>query len=597
MEFEFDAPIAGGKRPNPFPLTPRRCRLVLPINENMTRASRDGEEMTSSFTADDAERTADVMDESGLSFEDLLLPDAIMRGLRDNGFRRPSPVQIRGIPAARFGCDLIAQAKSGTGKTLVFAISIIENIVLSNPHPQAVVIAPTREIATQIRSVVSRIGRHLKGFSCVAFIGGQSRAIDRKKIARRCHVAVGTPGRLADLIERKILVVTSVRVIVLDEADQLHGGSFGKIIKWIVSSMPSRKQIMAFSATYTNDLLGSIKTYMRDPLEVRISSSRARSKAEKYDVALRGVEQYFVKSSTIVPRTISDSFQAKTTLLSEVLANVRFRQAVVFYNDKQRAHHLARKLRDRGWPCQFISGDQKQRTRQAVVAQFRSFRTRVLVTTDLTARGVDFTGVDLVVNMDIPADAATYLHRVGRAGRFGTRGLALTLIARDWEMPTFEALTKTIGVSIPRMPESPQTRLASRVSEPVTSRDACDKKKSTSTSSAAGWTETRVDPADGRFYTQREFLDFYGGSEQWERASPLKKTTAAHRYPGERRQACTESLTADSLAETSQRTRRRRVDVNGEGSNTSTRVMSKRNMKRGADTEGDLWLKWRGLCA
>ena len=448
-------------------------------------------------------RTLDVLNECGTKFSDLLLPETILRGLEDSGFYEPSPIQLRAIPVARFGCDLIAQAKSGTGKTVVFATVILNNLKMELREPQALVIAPTREIATQIANVIGRVGRHLNKLSVVTLIGGLSRASDRKHLGRGCHVAIGTPGRVADLIRRKILSVKHIKMYVVDEADQLHEGAYDEEMLYIVDSLPSRKQVLAFSATFTDELLELVRDYMRNPQEVRISRNVARNEKDREKVALRGIVQYrvvseFKQSVVLSDRKLSEIFRLKSKSLESLLRRVRFRQCVVFCNDRDRASSLSHRLRQKSWPCQFISGNQKQRVRNEVIRNFRDFRTRILVTTDLTARGVDFSGVNLVVNLDIPADPATYLHRIGRAGRFGTKGTAVTILVSS-EVPNFNALERRINVPIVEMPET---------------YHGCDDDDDGSNVAD----EYRMDRSDGRQYTKEEFLSFYGGLKEWNRA-------------------------------------------------------------------------------
>lgn len=446
-------------------------------------------------------RTLDVLNECGTKFSDLLLPEPILRGLEDSEFYEPSPIQLRAIPVARFGCDLIAQAKSGTGKTVVFATVILSNLRLELREPQALVIAPTREIATQISNVIGRVGRHLENLSVVTLIGGLSRSSDRKRLGRGCHVAIGTPGRVADLIRRNILSLKNLKMYVVDEADQLHEGAYDEEMIYIADSLPSRRQVMAFSATFTDELLELVKDYMRNPQEIRISRNVARNEKDRENVALRGIVQYRVidkslsKQSVSSEKKVSEIFRVKIKSLESLLRRVRFRQCVVFCNDRDRAASLAQKFRKKGWPCQFISGNQKQYVRNEVIRNFRDFRTRILVTTDLTSRGVDFSGVNLVVNMDIPADPATYLHRIGRAGRFGTNGCAVTILVPS-EIANFNALERRINVPIVEIPETYR---------------GCDY-------DAGAEDEYRMDRSDGRQYTKEEFLAFYGGLKEWNHA-------------------------------------------------------------------------------
>jgi ATP-dependent RNA helicase DDX20 len=419
-----------------------------------------------------------VSNESKLMFRDLLLSSEILRALEEGKFDAPSPVQMAAIPLGRLGIDLIAQAKSGTGKTIVFVIVALEAMrasIASAGRVQALVLTPTREIAAQVADVVRVVGRHVDGLACGTFVGGIPLATDVALLGKRCNFAVGTPGRVRQLIEKGALVTDDVTLFVLDEADRLMDEQFSETTRWISSRLPpsSRRQTLAFSATYSDDTLRAIASLMRDPQRITMSGGNPQ---------LIGVRQYYADvqdysqnqfdTSGIVDRAVAAAiedtssssslqqqeqqrqFRERFTVLSDLLRRVPFQQCVVFCETTERTQLLAQRLVDSGWQAAAISSSSSQRERERVMRMFRDGSTTLLVSTDLTgflkknmimgiddcnirtlhallfvscaivfvvvARGVDVTNVNFVVQFDGTNSLSTYFHRVGRAGRYGT---------------------------------------------------------------------------------------------------------------------------------------------------------------------------------
>ncbi|XP_078676643.1 uncharacterized protein LOC144913680 [Branchiostoma floridae x Branchiostoma belcheri] len=397
-------------------------------------------------------RTADVLNTEGADFASLLLSEPVQRGLTLAGFERPSPIQLKAIPLGRCGLDLIVQAKSGTGKTCVFAVIALESLVLETYSTQVLVLAPTREIAVQIHDVLVSIGQAMSGLKCHVFIGGLPVHEDKQKL-RKCHIAIGSPGRIKQLIELGLLKTSSIRLFVLDEADKLlETGSFQEQINWIYSSLPDNKQMVALSATYPESLAQHLQVYMRDPTFVRL---------DVQDLSLKGIKQFY----SVMPQmsSMSKAFQAKTDQLIRLLSRVPFHQCLVFSNDQGRAQRLSEDLNSKGWPTAYISGSQEQTQRLNAMSQLRNFQCRVLVSTDLTARGIDADKVNLVVNLDVPQDWETYMHRIGRAGRFGTQGAAVTLVYSGKEEGRLETITQHCQLSLQPLPNPiPSTLITSK---------------------------------------------------------------------------------------------------------------------------------------
>ncbi|OCT94671.1 probable ATP-dependent RNA helicase DDX20 [Xenopus laevis] len=369
-------------------------------------------------------RTEDVSLGTGenTDFKSLLLSRPVLDGLEAAGFSKPSPIQSKAIPLGRCGLDLIVQAKSGTGKTCVFSTVALDSLILENTSAQVLVLAPTREIAVQIHSVILSIGCRMEGLECHVFIGGTPLPQDKLRL-KKCHIAVGSPGRIKQLIDIAYLNTSSIRLFILDEADKLlEEGSFQEQINWIYSSLPANKQMLAVSATYPESLAKALTKYMREPTFVRLNVT---------DPSLLGLKQFYkVVNSHPLPHKV---FEEKVQHLRELFNRISFNQALVFSNLHSRAQHLADILTAKGFPAVCISGSMNQNQRLDAVAKLKQFHCRVLISTDLTSRGIDAERVNLVINLDVPEDWETYMHRIGRAGRFGTHGLSITFCCRGEE--------------------------------------------------------------------------------------------------------------------------------------------------------------------
>ncbi|XP_038309416.1 probable ATP-dependent RNA helicase DDX20 isoform X4 [Canis lupus familiaris] len=338
--------------------------------------------------------------------------------------------------------DLIVQAKSGTGKTCVFSTIALDSLVLENQSTQILILAPTREIAVQIHSVITAIGIKMEGLECHVFIGGTPLSQDKTRL-KKCHIAVGSPGRIKQLIELDYLNPGSIRLFILDEADKLlEEGSFQEQINWIYSSLPASKQMLAVSATYPEFLANALTKYMRDPTFVRLNSS---------DPSLIGLKQYYkIVNSYPLAHKI---FEEKAQHLQELFSRIPFNQALVFSNLHSRAQHLADILSAKGFPAECISGNMNQNQRLDAMAKLKHFHCRVLISTDLTSRGIDAEKVNLVVNLDVPLDWETYMHRIGRAGRFGTLGLTVTYCCRGEEENVMMKIAQKCNINLLPLPD------------------------------------------------------------------------------------------------------------------------------------------------
>ncbi|XP_058126477.1 uncharacterized protein LOC131281758 [Anopheles ziemanni] len=384
--------------------------------------------------SDEKVRTADVALHSSLLFEQMPLSDPVKQALARNNFIHPSPIQARAIPLARCDFDLLVQAKAGTGKTLVFAITIVESHDPEVGFPQSLTIVPTREIAVQVESVLNRIGAEVANFKARSFIGGMEISVDRKNL-QNCSAVVGTPGRILHLIKSNVLNTSYIRTLVMDEADTLLDASMRGDINKIVAALPDKRQTIVCSATFYND---------RDRELLRYLNEKFIGVTPKREVPLLfGIKQ-FVRELPDEPDNIKDLL-AKVGVLNEIFRQITFTQCVVFANTTAKAETYCTYLKKAGWPTELINGGMEQRLRLKAIDDFRSFRSRVLIATNLIARGIDVENVNLVINADVPRDNATYLHRIGRAGRFGTRGIAITLVSGVKDMERFRRILHDIG--------------------------------------------------------------------------------------------------------------------------------------------------------
>ncbi|XP_024149560.1 probable ATP-dependent RNA helicase DDX20 [Oryzias melastigma] len=386
-------------------------------------------------------RTEDVLLAEGIDFSSLLLSQPVLDGLSAAGFQKPSPIQLKAIPLGRCGLDLIVQAKSGTGKTCVFCTIALDSLILENPATQVLVLAPTREIAVQIHSVVMAVGCAMEGLECHVFIGGRPVSQDKSHL-KKCHIAVGSPGRIKQLIELGMLSTASIRLFVLDEADKLlEEGSFQEQINWIFSALPVNKQMLALSATYPESLAQHLTRYMNEPTFVRLNPK---------DMGLKGLKQFYkLVPSHPLPHKV---FEEKVQHLLELFSKIPFNQALVFSNLHTRAQHLADILSSKGLPAVCISGGLSQDQRLEAMSKLKQYQCRVLISTDLTSRGIDAEKVNLVINLDVPQDWETYMHRIGRAGRFGTHGLAVTYCCHGEEENKMMAIAQKCGLSLCALP-------------------------------------------------------------------------------------------------------------------------------------------------
>ena len=342
-----------------------------------------------------------------MSFLDVL-SDEMNEAAAALGYTEPTPIQARAIPPILEGRDVIGQAQTGTGKTAAFLLPILQRIDLNLPEIQAVVLCPTRELAQQITDVAQKLSAKMEKFGVIAIYGGTNVNYQAQRL-QGCQLIIGTPGRVLDQLRRRNMRFFHVKMVTLDEADEMLDMGFREDIDEIISYTSSRRQTLLFSATMPKEILELTELYQKDPLTVAIKSDTLTVKA---------IEQSYLETTE----------QGKIDELARAIRSNDAKLTLVFCNTKQKVNDIYRQLRHRGFNVEGLHGGIEQSVRDSIMLRFRTRALAVLVATDIAARGLDISGVDLVVNFDVPRNADHYVHRIGRTGRAGQTGKAITLV-------------------------------------------------------------------------------------------------------------------------------------------------------------------------
>ncbi|MDE2148996.1 MAG: DEAD/DEAH box helicase [Gammaproteobacteria bacterium] len=345
-----------------------------------------------------------------MRFSELPLAAPLLQALESIGYESPSPIQARTIPPLLDGRDLIGQAQTGTGKTAAFALPILSRLELAKKTPQALVLAPTRELAIQVAEAFQKYAGRLPGFHVLPIYGGQSYAPQLKGLKRGAQVVVGTPGRVVDHIKRGTLKLDAVKHLVLDEADEMLRMGFIDDVEWVLQRTPQERQIALFSATMPPAIRRVAQTYLRDPVEVTIKSRTTTGANIR--------QRYWLVSGL-----------QKLDALTRFLETEDFDGMLVFVRTKAATQELADRLEARGFAAAALNGDMEQKIRERTVARLKHGQIDILVATDVAARGLDVERISHVVNYDIPTDTESYVHRIGRTGRAGRSGEAILFVS------------------------------------------------------------------------------------------------------------------------------------------------------------------------
>jgi ATP-dependent RNA helicase DeaD len=382
---------------------------------------------------------------AAITFSDLGLDGPVLKALDDVGYETPSAIQAATIPTLLAGRDVVGLAQTGTGKTAAFALPILARLDTSQKTPQALVLAPTRELALQVCEAFERYAAHLRGVHILPVYGGQGYGVQLSALRRGVHIIVGTPGRIMDHLDKGTLDLSELKYLVLDEADEMLKMGFAEDVETILADTPDDKQVALFSATMPATIRRMSQQYLHDPEEITVKTKTQTS-------------------ANIAQRYLVVSYAQKVDALTRILEVENFEGMIVFVRTKNETETLAEKLRARGYEAAAINGDIAQAQRERTVNQLKSGKLDILVATDVAARGLDVERISHVVNFDIPTDSEPYVHRIGRTGRAGRTGDAISfvtprergLLARI-EKATKQPITQ---MQLPSVDEVNETRLA-----------------------------------------------------------------------------------------------------------------------------------------
>ncbi|MCM3245725.1 DEAD/DEAH box helicase [Cytobacillus oceanisediminis] len=434
--------------------------------------------------------------------------------LLSHGIGKPTPIQEQAIPAAMEGRDIIAQAQTGTGKTFAFILPILEKLDPDAVHIQALIVTPTRELALQITDEVQKLTAGDDDLEVLAVYGGQDVDKQLNKLKKKVQIVVGTPGRLLDHIKRKTIDLSQADFLVLDEADQMLHIGFLDEVEDIIKETPGKRQTMLFSATIPAEIRNLARKHMKEPEYMQIEKTQGPAQSVK-QIAIHTIDR------------------AKQATLMQLIQTHRPYLAVIFCRTKRRVSKLNDVLKSNGFQCDELHGDLSQSKREQVMKRFRDAELQLLVATDVAARGLDVEGVTHVFNYDIPLDPESYVHRIGRTGRAGMKGMAITFYSSA-DKPLLEAIEKGLNITISKqnLGNSQERQKPSRSSEknsqvqkiPASSgrkkndnREDADRKK----------TEGKTSPAKGRKGQRKNSKPLNSAGHVNRSKSPSKKKTSA----------------------------------------------------------------------
>ena len=359
-----------------------------------------------------AQTAPKAVDPNQILFADLDISDELLRAVTDMGFVSPSPIQAEAIPPILAGRDVIGQAQTGTGKTAAFGLPALDLIDVQDRSVQVLVLCPTRELAVQVSEEIKKLAKYKRGIRVEAIYGGDSIERQIRSLKTGVHIVIGTPGRVMDHMERNTLKLGNVKMMILDEADEMLDMGFREDIENILTEMPQERQTILFSATMSKQILQITQKFQKDPVLVKVV---------KKELTAVNIEQVYFE---VKPK-------AKVEVMCRLIDMYDLKLLLVFCNTKRKVDEIVEDLQSRGYQAEGLHGDLRQSQRSTVMGKFRSGTTSILVATDVAARGIDVEDVDAVINFDIPLDEEYYVHRIGRTGRAGKSGRAFSMVGRD----------------------------------------------------------------------------------------------------------------------------------------------------------------------
>ncbi|CAL1545526.1 unnamed protein product [Lymnaea stagnalis] len=377
-------------------------------------------------------RTSDVTNTKGNEFEDFCLKRDLLMGIFEKGWEKPSPIQEASIPIALTGRDILARAKNGTGKTGAYAIPCLEKVDSSKDLVQALIIVPTRELALQTSQICIELSKHI-GCRCMVTTGGTNLKDDIMRLTEPVHVIIATPGRILDLMNKNLVKIQNCGTLILDEADKLLSQDFKGMLDSIIGHLPKDRQIMLYSATFPLTVEAFMRKHLKNPYEINLME----------ELTLKGVTQYYAFVQE----------KQKVHCLNTLFSKLQINQSIIFCNSTQRVELLAKKITELGYSCYYIHAKMNQQHRNRVFHDFRKGLCRNLVCSDLFTRGIDIQAVNVVINFDFPKHSETYLHRIGRSGRYGHLGVAINLITYD-DRFALHKIEQELGTEIKPIPKT-----------------------------------------------------------------------------------------------------------------------------------------------
>eukprot|EP01137_Pigoraptor_chileana_P003028 Opistho-2@42642 len=379
---------------------------------------------------DSRPKTEDVTNTKGNEFEDYFLKRELLMGIFEKGYEKPSPIQEESIPISLAGRDILARAKNGTGKTAAYLIPVLEKTDTTRNVIQALILVPTRELALQTSQLCKELGKHMN-VRVMVTTGGTSLKDDIMRLQETVHIVVATPGRVVDLAGKGVANLKHCNVIVMDEADKLLSPEFKPIAEQLLSYLPPTRQLLLYSATFPLSVKDFKDRHLNKPYEINLME----------ELTLKGVTQYYAFVEE----------RQKVHCLNTLFSKLQINQSIIFCNSVQRVELLAKKITELGYSCFYIHAKMQQADRNRVFHDFRRGACRNLVCSDLFTRGIDIQAVNVVINFDFPKNAETYLHRIGRSGRYGHLGLAINLITYDDRFNLFK-IEQELGTEIKAIP-------------------------------------------------------------------------------------------------------------------------------------------------
>ena len=367
-------------------------------------------------------------------FDDMNLNDNLLRGIYSYGFENPSPIQCKAIPVMNTKKDLIAQAQSGTGKTGAFSIGILNNIDPDKKCIQALVINPTHELANQNCNVMKELSTYMN-INVLSVVGGTNVRKCQEDLNKQPHIVVGTPGRILDMIQKKYLYTNDIKILIFDEADEILSFGFKESVHNIIQFIHKETQICLFSATIPDEVLDLTDKFMNNPERILVNKDK---------LTLVGILQFYINVK------VNDW---KFETLIDIYDTINVSQCIIYINSKNKLMEVNERLKHKGFPVEGIHGDLSSDLRKHILEDFKSGKLRILLSTDLLSRGIDIQQLSLVINYDLPREKETYIHRIGRSGRYGRKGVSINFVT-DRDMEYQNEIQSFYDTKIEEMPQN-----------------------------------------------------------------------------------------------------------------------------------------------